>query len=177
MRGAPQLPEPKLQLVQAGRHTGYKRLLDRMAVGVLTAVDLYDSDPGAVTHVWLAQMHRLAQAIRRHQETHQGKWTPLGQPEQAERFCHGMGAGLDRLQKLQQLLAMALGVFTSTGVVSAELPRVATVADLLCTVVDDLEAVARAKGGIGQLLHDKRCKVYKAASPRGLFTPRSRRAA
>jgi hypothetical protein len=88
-----------------------------------------------------------------------------------------MGARLDHLRKVEQVLAMALGIFTSVGVVSSELPQVASVADLLCTVIDDLEAVATANGGIGQLLHDKRAKVYKAYAPRGLFTSRSRRAA
>jgi hypothetical protein len=62
-------------------------------------------------------------------------------------------------------------------VVNAKLPRVASVADLLCSVVDDLEAIAVAKGGIGQLLYDKRCKVYKAHSPRELFSRRVHRAA
>jgi hypothetical protein len=46
-------------LVRAERHTGYKRLLDRMAVGVLAALDLADTDPGAVAGSWLASMHRL----------------------------------------------------------------------------------------------------------------------
>src|SRR5260370_12633488 len=34
------LPDAKLELVRTERHTGYKRLLDRMAVGLLAAVDL-----------------------------------------------------------------------------------------------------------------------------------------
>jgi hypothetical protein len=164
-------------LVRAERHSGYQRMLDRMALGVLTAVDLYDSDPGAVAGAWLAHMHRLARAIRRRQEIHKAQWTHAGRPERADAVRRGMGASLDRLERMEQVLEMALGVLTSTGVVNAQLPRVATVADLLCSVVDDLEAIAVAKGGIGQLLYDKRCKVYKAYSPRELFSPRDTRAA
>jgi hypothetical protein len=171
------LPPSKLSLVRAERHSGYQRLLDRMAVGVLSAVDLYDSDPGAVAGSWLAAMHRLAQAIRRKQEVRLATWQALGQPERATAARRGMGASLDHLRTVEQLLAMALGVFTSVGVVSSTLPHVASVADLLGTLVDDLEAIAVAKGGIGQLLHDKRCQVYKAAASRGLFPPGSRRAA
>jgi hypothetical protein len=171
------LPPGKLHLVRAERYSGYQRLLDRMAVGVLTAVNLYDSDPGAVAGSWLAAMHRLAQAIRRKQVERLAAWEAHGQRARADAGRRGMGASLDHLRKVEQLLAMALGVFTSIGVVSSELPYVASVADLLGTLVDDLEAVAVAKGGIGQLLHDKRCQVYKAAAPRGLFTPRSRQAA
>jgi hypothetical protein len=170
-------PESTLKLVRAERHSGYQRLLDRMAVGVLTAVDLYDSDPGAVAGSWLAAMYRLAQAIRRKQEDRLAAWQAYSQRERAEAARRGMGASLDHLEKVEQILAMALGVFTGVGVVSSALPHVASVADLLCTVVDDLEAVARSKGGIGQLLHDKRCRVYKAYAPRGLFAPRYRRAA
>jgi hypothetical protein len=171
------LPPSKLHLVRAERHSGYQRLLERMAVGVLTAVDLYESDPGAVSGAWLAQMHRLAQAIRRRQEDRLAAWHAHGPHERAEAVRRGMGARLGHIRKVEQLLAMTLGVFTSVGVVSAELPQVASVADLLCTVVDNLERVAIAKGGIGQLLHDKRAQVYKAYAPRGLFTSRSRGAA
>jgi hypothetical protein len=171
------LPEHKLQLVRAERHTGYKRLLDRMAVGVLTTVDLYESDPGAVVGSWLAYMHRLAQAIRRKQESHLAAWQAQGRTTCRDASPRGMGMSLDRLRKLEHLLEMALGVFTSVGVVSAHLPQVASVADLLGMVVDDWEVIATGKGGIGQLLHDKRCKVYRAASPRGLFTARGERAA
>jgi hypothetical protein len=108
------LPDAKQQLVRSERHTGYKRLLDRMAVGVLAALDLADTDPGAVAGSWLASMHRLAQAIRRRQDARQAEWRRRGLGERAEDVRqHGMGATLDREHKIEQLLAMALGVFTS----------------------------------------------------------------
>ncbi len=162
------LPDAKLELVRTERHTGYKRLLDRMAVGVLAAVDLADTDPGAVA----------GSAIRRRQEARVSAWRRRGLGARAEDVRrHGMGATLDRLKRVEELLGMALGVFSSTGVVHATLPEVGSVADLLGLLLEDFEALAREKGGMAQLLFDKRCKVYKARSPRGLFTTPRERAA
>jgi hypothetical protein len=45
-----------------------------------------------------------------------------------------------------------------------------SVSDLLVYSLEELEAVAEAKGGIRQLLDEKWAKVYKASSPRALFT-------
>ena len=172
------LPDAQLALVRVERHTGYQRLLDRMAVGVLSALDLADTDPGAVAGAWLASMHRLAHAIRDKQEARHAKWRRRGQPARAEEVRrHGMGASLDRLQKVEELLGMALGVFTSAGVVRATLTDVGSVAELLSVMLEDFEALARQKGGMAQLLFDKRCKVYKARSSRGLFTTHRARAA
>jgi hypothetical protein len=138
---------------------------------VLAALDLADTDPGAVAGSWLASMHRLAQTIRRRQDARRAEWLRRGLQSRAEDVrLHGMGATLDRGHKVEQLLAMALGVFTSTGVVHATLPDIGSVADLLGLLLEDLEALAIEKGGMAQLLFDKRCKVYKARSPRGLFT-------
>jgi hypothetical protein len=65
----------------------------------------------------------------------------------------------------------------STGVVHAALTDVGSVADLLGLLLEDFEALARQKGGMAQLLFDKRCKVYKARSSRGLFMTHRARAA
>jgi hypothetical protein len=88
----------------------------------------------------------------------------------------GLGARLDtptRAEKRAQLLHMALGVFTSAGVVHLRVQREADVSnlgDLLLYSLDDLEDIAAQKGGIRTLLDEKWRKVYKANSPRGLFT-------
>jgi hypothetical protein len=87
-----------------------------------------------------------------------------------------MGARLDslaRTKKREQLLEMALGVFDAAGVVRLRLHRevdVGSVSDLLVYTLEELEAVAEAKGGIRRLLEEKWTKVYKASSPRDLFT-------
>ena len=115
-------------------------------------------------------MHRLAHAIRSKQEARHAEWQRRGQPARAEAVRrHGMGAALDRLRNVEALLGTALGVFTSAGVVRATLTDVGSVADLLNLMLEDFEALALQKGGMAQLLFDKRCKVYKATSSRGLF--------
>ena len=75
---------------------------------------------------------------------------------------------------------MALGVFTSAGVVHLRVQREADVTnlgDLLLYSLDDLEVIAAQKGGVRQLLDEKWCKVYKARAPRALFTRAEGRAA
>ena len=87
----------------------------------------------------------------------------------------GMGARLDtlsRTRKREQLLERALGVFDAVGVVRLRLHReadLASVSDLLVYSMEELEAVAEAKGGIRRLLDEKWVKVYKAGSQRDLF--------
>jgi len=68
---------------------------------------------------------------------------------------------------------MALGVFTSAGIVDLRLPEqgaITSVGDLLLYSLDELEAIADEKGGVCALLDAKWQQVYKTASPRGLFT-------
>ena len=64
-------------------------------------------------------------------------------------------------EHVDHLAKMALGVFTSVGVTKGALPPFTHVGDLLEYLCDDLEAIAQEKGGIGQMLYDKWCKVYK----------------
>jgi hypothetical protein len=79
-----------------------------------------------------------------------------------------------------QLLHMALGVFTSAGVVHLRVqldPNVSTLGDLMLYSLDELEEVAAEKGGIARLLDEKWRHVYQANNPRGLFTKGELRAA
>ncbi len=98
-------------------------------------------------------------------------------------FSVGLGARLDtatRTQKRWMLLEMALGVFTSAGVVHLRVQREADVSnlgDLLLYSLDDLEDIAAKKGGIRQLLDEKWRKVYQANVPRSLFQKEMARAA
>jgi hypothetical protein len=184
MRGAPELPEADRELVRAARYSGYRRLLDRMAAGLLTTEQAMDTDPGAALVTWVAYLHRLAGRIRRQQKVRIRRWEQLRvERQQAGRplpiapdLSRGMGARLDALErtrKREQLLEMALGVFDAAGVVRLRLHReadVASVSDLLVYSLAELEAVAERKGGIRRLLGEKWAKVYKASSPRDLFT-------
>ncbi len=190
LRGA-DLPEQRLELVRAARYTGYRRLLDRMAVGITTTLEQMDTAPGAAVLAYLKYLHRIAGRIKRAQNKRKAAW------RQREReFAHlcqpapimpdlerGLGARLDtptRAQKRHQLLDMALGVFSSAGVVHLRVQREADVTnlgDLLLYSLDDLEDIAAEKGGIRQLLDEKWRKVYQANAPRGVFTTREMRAA
>ncbi len=179
-----ELPEQRLELVRATRYTGYRRLLDRMAVGVLTTMEAMDTDPGAAVVSYMSYLSRIAGRIKRqqnkrtaasrckeHEATRQGLPSPF-----VPDLERGLGARLDtptRAEKRHQLLDMALGVFTSAGVVHLRVQREADVAnlgDLLLYSLDDLEDIAREKGGIRLLLDEKWRKVYQANAPRGLFT-------
>jgi len=66
---------------------------------------------------------------------------------------------------------MALGTLASAGVARLELPAegaVSSVADLVLNGLDELEAIAAEKGGVRLLLDEKWCRLYQAASPRGM---------
>ncbi len=191
MRGAPEVPEQDRELVRAARYSGYRRLLDRMAVGLLTTEQAMDTDPGAALATYVAYMTRLAGRIRRHQKLRVRQWAQLHVERQragrplpiAPDLSRGMGARLDalaRTRKREQLLEMALGVFDAAGVVRLRLHReadVASVSGLLVYSLQELEAAAEAKGGIRRLLDEKWTKVYKTGVPRGLFSRAEMRAA
>jgi hypothetical protein len=193
LRGA-ELPDASLNLVRAARYSGYRRLLDRMAVGVLTTLEAMDTDPGAALVSYVAYLTRIAGRIKRQQKRRAAAWrrratdtAPRGTPRPSLPFApdlhRGLGARLDtptRLEKLEQLLHMALGVFTSAGVAHLRVQReadIANVGDLLLYSLDALEEIAAAKGGIRQLLDEKWRKVYRANAPRDLFTGGEMRAA
>ncbi len=186
-----ELPERSLELVRAARYTGYRRLLDRMAVGLTTTLEQIDTDPGAALVSYVTYLHRIAGRIKRQQNRRAAAWrrkeheaSCMGSPSLLTPDLHrGLGARLDtptRAEKRAQLLDMALGVFSSAGVVHLRVQREAEVSnlgDLLLYSLDDLEEIAVEKGGIRQLLDEKWRKVYKASAPRGLFTRDEMRAA
>jgi hypothetical protein len=185
-----ELPEHSLDLVRATRYTGYRRLLDRMAAGVLTTLEAMDTDPGAALVSYVAYLHRIAGRIKRSQNRRAAAWRRkeqeaacLGAVPLMPDVRLGLGARLEsstRVEKRAQLLDMALGVFTSAGVVHLRVQREADVAnlgDLMLYSLDDLEEIAAEKGGIRQLLDEKWRKVYKANTPRGVFTTAEMRAA
>src|SRR5262249_52206560 len=135
-----ELPERSLDLVRATRYTGYRRLLDRMAVGIATTLEQMDTDPGASLVSYVKYLHRIAGRIKRQQKRRATAWRR--KEEEAVRLgCpppftpdlqHGLGARLDspiRAEKRAMLLDMALGVFTSAGVVHLRVQREADVSN------------------------------------------------
>lgn len=68
---------------------------------------------------------------------------------------------------------MALGVFSSAGVVNLGVQREADVSnlgDLVLFCLDDWEDIAAETSAICHLLDEKWHKVYRAKAPSGLFT-------
>jgi hypothetical protein len=144
-----------------------------------------DTDPGAALVSYVKYLHRIAGRIKRQQNRRAAAWRQKEQ-ESSRRGCssplipdlqYGLGARIGtpmRAEKRWLLLDMALGVFSSAGVVHRRVQREADVSnlgDLLLYSLDDLEELAALKGGIRQLLDEKWRKVYKANAPRGMFSP------
>jgi hypothetical protein len=136
-----ELPERSLNLVRAAHYTGYRRLLDRMAVGLTTTLEQMDTDPGAALVSYVKYLHRIAGRIKRQQNKSAKAWrrkeyeaTHLGSmpPLPSDLRC-GLGARLDtptRAEKRAQLLDMALSVFSSVGVIHLRVQREADVSNL-----------------------------------------------
>jgi hypothetical protein len=177
--------------VRTTRYTGYRRLLDRMAVGITTTLEQRDTDPGAALVSYVKYLHRIAGRIKRQQNKHATAWrrkeheaTRMGfPPPLMPDLQRGLGALLDTatcVEKRRLLPDMALGIFTSAGVAHPRMQREANVSnlgDVLLFSLDDFEEVAAGKGSIRHLLDEKWRKVYKANIPRGVFTTGEVRAA
>jgi hypothetical protein len=162
-----------------------------MAVGIATTLEQMDTDPGAALVSYVAYLHRVAGRIKRQQNKRAASWRRKERegsrqglhPPLIPDLQHGLGARVDtptRAEKRHQLLHMALGVFTSAGVVHLRVQREADVSnlgDLLRYSLDELEEIAAQKGGIRHLLDEKWRKVYQTGSPRGLFKRGELRAA
>jgi hypothetical protein len=69
-----ELPDHSLDLVRATRYTGYRRLLDRMAVGLTTTLEQMDTDPGAALVSYVGYLHRIAGRIKRQQNKRTADW-------------------------------------------------------------------------------------------------------
>ncbi len=74
------------------------------------------------------------------------------------------GGPVYQRQALEMVLDEVLGLFTGSGVAKSGMRELGSVVDLVCEIIDDLEQVAKEKRGIGQLLYEKRRKLYKVGS-------------
>jgi hypothetical protein len=73
-----ELPERRLELVRAARYMGYRRLLDRMAVGLTTTLEQMDTDHGAALVSYMQYLHRVAGRIKRQQKKRATAWRRKG---------------------------------------------------------------------------------------------------
>lgn len=74
--GARELSEAERELVRTARYSGFRRLLDRMAVELLTTEQALDMDLGTVLVTSITNMTRVARHIRRQQKL-RVKWWEL----------------------------------------------------------------------------------------------------
>ncbi len=154
---SPPLSEEQCQLVREQRHTGRRRLINRLASGIaVSAYLMLESDPTLAVREFTEQTERLARQMAEYQELkqHLGK-KRLTTERQAQ-----------YLRNVEQLAHIAGGTFAIAGVLKQQLPAVGEMPDLILHIADDLEQIAQYKGGVSQMLYDKWCKEYKVLPPR-----------
>ncbi len=163
------LTDDKLSLVRAQRHSGYARGMHRMAVGLLTALETVDIDAGAAQARYVEHMGRIAHLARLAQDK---RFDDCDDDERkALRILKGMGIRDERVGETSQLLDMAMGVFTSAGVLTLrDEDQMGEIADLLNGMADELDRVADEKGGIPEMLRDKWQRRFKVATAHRAFT-------
>src|SRR5579872_3980171 len=110
--------------------------MHRLAVGLMTAMDALDVDPGAAQVAYLEHLARIAE---RAQAAQMKRLDDCDDDDRrALRVLKGMGVREGRVVEFKQLIDMAVGVFTSTGVLSLQAPdNRDTVVDLLLEVIED----------------------------------------
>ena len=165
IEGAEQLDEGKLKLVRSRQFSGYSRGMKRMALGIVSTAELMlDTDPELLYPGFLAYMQRIAVLAAEKQRERLARLEAMGiapTPSHLRTLRYN--------EYVQHLTQMGLGVFASAGVIGEELPPFEQVGDVLEYLCDDLEEVAQKKGGMPQLMHDKRSKIYKVAVPKDAF--------
>jgi hypothetical protein len=157
----PPLDDEQRQLVRGARYSGKNRILRRLAVGIVTSLEVEDASPAAaalmtlqrwVERVVEKEMERITAKCQRYHER-QGyvpRWVE-----------HGMGERFSRVEQLEHRVQMLLGVFSARGVLPLEFKPAYSVGDLLTQHLDELEQEAERKGGVMQMLADHFAQVYK----------------
>jgi hypothetical protein len=154
------LTDEQCQLVREQRHTGRRRLINRLAAGIsASAYLMLETDPTLAVREFTAQMERLARQMADYQA--QKKVSKRKRLDQQRQVAY--------LRNVEQLAHMAGGTFAISGVLKQQLPTVADMPDLMLHIADELEQIAQYKGGVPQMLYDKWCKEYKVVPPLRLF--------
>lgn len=154
------LEHEQIQLVREARHTGKRRLLETMGAGLATtAWMMVHSDPTQAVQAFYAQTEHQARKILAYQHLKQLQGKKRLKPIEEIKY----------LESLAQLAAMAGGIYATIGVMGQRFPVVTDMTDVLCAVGEELEEIAKYKGGIQQMLYDKWCKTYKVLPPGKLF--------
>ncbi len=166
---APPLDEQGQALVRAKRYEGRRRLLRRMLLGVVKALEVQDA---SVASASLAQLQRLVNQVasleaERLEARKQAVFATDGSVPPW--IASGMGALDERPDKALHLIQMLLGICAAHGVLPLEFKPAHSVGDLLVQHLDALEVEADEKGGIQEMLATHFAKVYKLPAPRALL--------
>jgi hypothetical protein len=159
------LDEDARALVRSKRYEGRRRLLRRMTLGVVKALEVQDA---SVASASLAQLAQLAHLVASHEaeRLEARKLAAATLDDVVSPWVEsGMGAIVDRPSKARHLIQMLLGIFAAHGVLALDFKPAHSVGDLLVQHLDALEAEADEKGGLDQLLAEHFAKVYKRALP------------
>ena len=159
------LDEDGRELVRGSRYSGRRRILRRLALGVVTSLEVEDAAPlsGA-----LAELDRWARRLLEREaaraEARQAHYLELDRqvPRWVER---GMGARLHRAEQMRHRVQMLLGVAGAWGVLPLEFKPADTVGGLLIQHLGDLEQEAEDKGGIHAVLAGHFTKLYRMSMP------------
>ncbi|MGO8947855.1 MAG: hypothetical protein ACLQUY_09360 [Ktedonobacterales bacterium] len=162
LAGAPPLNEQARELVRAFRYEGRQRLLRRMVLAVINALEVQDASVASASLRQLAELiarkeERRLQARKEAVLKHDGAVPPW--------VVAGMGTAIERQAKVRHLIQMLLGIFAAHGVLALGDKPIHSVGDLLTQHLDLLEAIAEDKGGVSQVLRGHFAKVYKRALP------------
>jgi hypothetical protein len=149
------------ELVRGSRYSGRRRILRRLALGVVTSLEVEDAAPFSASLAELDRWsRRLLEQEAEHAEARQAHYLELGRtvPRWVER---GMGARLHRTEQMRHRVQMLLGVASAWGVLPLEFKPAHSVGDLLVQHLGELEQEAEDKGGIEVLLGAHFAKVYR----------------
>jgi len=179
---APRLDELSLAVVRGARYSGRNRLLNRMAAGLLASLEREDASVASASLARLqAWAEREAQRMRQRRVRlltelgQQGQLDVLSDDELRARLgeiAAGRGVAEERSEVLRQRLQELLGIWAQQGVVPLEVRSVASVEELVRRHLagpEGLEALAKEKGGVAELLRQHFAKAYKAHAPAQLF--------
>jgi hypothetical protein len=166
LAGAPPLDEEARELVRAHRYEGRQRVLRRMALGVIKALEVQDASVASASLRALADLVATKESerleVRRTAaQAHEGAVPPWVEA--------GMGASVEHPERVRHLIQMLLGIFAAHGVLALGDEPIHSVGDLLTQHLDLLEAVAEDKGGVSQVLRGHFAKVYKLPAPHDPF--------
>jgi hypothetical protein len=155
------LDEDGRELVRGSRYSGRRRILRRLALGIVKSLEVEDASPMSASleelDRWSGQLVKR-EAVRA--EARRAHYLELNPP--VPRWVErGMGARLHRARQIRHRVQMLLGAAAAWSVLRLELKPASNIGDLLVQHLEDLERETEDKGGITAVLRAKFATVYR----------------